>query len=63
MFFCETKSCDAAIDFGNLPESQLRSLDHAGCCVALSDLAQARGWTCPGPYKFLCPACSAARVA
>jgi hypothetical protein len=61
MFYCETSSCDAVIDFGDLAQSQRASLDFPGSCVALSELAQSRGWTCVGQLEFLCPACSAAR--
>jgi hypothetical protein len=61
MFYCETKSCNALIDVGDLSDEQ-KSLDWPDLCVALSDVARSRGWTCIGNLQFLCPSCSAARL-
>ena len=60
MFYCETKTCDGLVDLNDLTEQQ-KALDWEELCVALSDVAQSRGWICIGHLQFLCPECSAAR--
>ena len=62
MFFCETHACHELVDMKDLTEEQ-RAGDWEELCVALSDIAQSRGWTCIGHLKFLCPQCAAARLA
>jgi hypothetical protein len=62
MFVCETRSCHERVEMKDLTEEQ-RTLEWEELCVALSDLAQSRGWTCVGRLQFLCPQCSAARLA
>ena len=60
MFLCETSSCRGYLSTNDLPEKQ-RSGDDL--YIDLAQLAQARGWTCIGDLQFLCPQCSATRLA
>jgi hypothetical protein len=61
-FICRTSSCHAQVTIKDLPKDQ-QDMDWLGLCVALSDVAQSRGWTFVSRLEFLCPRCSAARLA
>ncbi len=54
--FCEL--CEGEVSFGEVPVAR-QSLKYEGLCVALSELAQGRGWRAlPDGWSFLCPKCS-----
>lgn len=59
LYFCIVcERCLAEVRFVDLPVSQ-KSLEYEELCVALSEMAQGRGWRAmPDGCSFQCPLCS-----
>jgi hypothetical protein len=57
-FVCNNRKCQNMIKTGDLPDNLRNSAEWEELCVALSNLAKSRGWTCIGHLQFLCSTCS-----